>query len=449
MKKIISILLVIAGISSFATSCKKEPNAKPVQITIQLFCDGTQFQTEGVKVTLTDASATSSYEEVTDASGIATFVVPVGAYTAAAVHKEAIDGERIVYNGQNANIMVSNGLTEPFELYLNKVVSQQLIIKELYYSGCPTNDNAGSYASDQYVIIYNNSSDPADASNLIFAHAMPYMASTANAYYQESGQLLYENLDWMPAGSGLWWFTNPVTIEPYSQIVVVFKQAINHTTEVSASVDLSDPSYYWMDNSGIPEYANNKGYMVTDAMPSTHYLTGQPFADTRGGWSLGTSEPAFYIGKMPADQARAICLDEEGHIDQTLSTFKGMWVLKFPKECFVDGIELFATANVDKSQVRFPADVNTGYLAMTGKLGYSAYRNVDKEATEALPENEGKLVYGYAGGTGNEEEGTLSTDPSGIDAEASIKNGAHIIYSETNNTAIDFHQRATASLRKN
>ncbi len=447
MKKIISMFLIIAGISSIAVSCKKDKRQQPVQISVQLICDGENFETEGVKVSLVDASGAATYVETSDETGLVQFVVPVGAYTASALHKEVVNGERIAYNGSNTNIIVANGVTEPFPLTLNKVISQQIIIKELYYSGCPTNDNADSYASDQYVILYNNSSDNADASNIIFAHAMPYMASGTNAYYNEDA-LLYENQDWLPAGSALWWFTSPVTIPAYSQIVVVFKQAINHTSEVSASVDLSDPSYYWMDNSEIPEYASNAGYQVSDAIPDTHYLTGKPFADTRGGWSLGTASPAFYIGKMPAESAESLCGDINGAIDQTLDTFKGMWVLKFPKSCFVDGIELFEATALETSKVRFPADVNTGYLAFTGKLGYSAYRNVDKEATEALPENEGKLVYNYAGGTGSEEEGNLSTDPSGIDAEASIAKGAHIIYSETNNTAIDFHQRSTASLKK-
>ena len=40
-----------------------------------------------------------------------------------------------------------------------------------------------------------------------------------------------------------------------------------------------------------------------------------------------------------------------------------------------------------------------------------------------------------------------STDPSGIDAEASIKNGAVIVYQDTNNSSKDFHQRKVASLK--
>ena len=67
--------------------------------------------------------------------------------------------------------------------------------------------------------------------------------------------------------------------------------------------------------------------------------------------------------------------------------------------------------------------------------------------SEALAGNEGKLVYGYALGTTN-YKGAQSTDPSGIDAEASIRNGAHVVYLDTNHSGNDFHQRARASLKE-
>ena len=78
---------------------------------------------------------------------------------------------------------------------------------------------------------------------------------------------------------------------------------------------------------------------------------------------------------------------------------------------------------------------------LTNQLGHSLYRNVDKESTEARAENAGKLVYNYALGVDG------STDPSGIDAEASIRNGAHIYYVDTNNSTNDFHERQRCSLR--
>ena len=112
-----------------------------------------------------------------------------------------------------------------------------------------------------------------------------------------------------------------------------------------------------------------------------------------------------------------------------------------PVEWIIDGVEVFRSG-YDNNQKRLLASVDAGSVTLTGRLGYSVYRNVDKEATEALFENEGLLVYNYAGGTDG------STDPSGIDAEASIVAGAHIVYKDTNNASNDFHQRARASLRR-
>ena len=426
-------------------SCKKEPKQQPIEVAVQLFCEGAAFEVEGVAVTLTDATGIG-YEETTDASGFAYFNVLPGQYSATALHKEVVDGERIAYSGQNTDILVAKGLVEPFQVVLNKVVSQQIIIKEFYNGGCPNDDGAGFYGSDQYVILYNNSPDPADASNIVFAHGMPYEPQTTNQYFQEDGTLLYENLDWIPAGSALWWFENPVTIEPYSQIVVVFKQAIDHSQVAAAAPDLSKAEYYWMSNKDIPAYQMGNTYQVSENIPSSHYLTGYAFGMTPMGWALSSSSPVFFIGRMDSATADALCKDTDG-LDKTLGAMAAFYSLKFPKSAFVDGIEIWPAGNEDNCRHRLSADVNSGHLSLTPKLGYTAYRNVDKEATEALPENEGKLVYNYAGGTGSEADDNLSTDPSGIDAEASIKNGAHIIYLETNNTANDFHQRRVSSLK--
>ena len=104
-------------------------------------------------------------------------------------------------------------------------------------------------------------------------------------------------------------------------------------------------------------------------------------------------------------------------------------------------MEVYAAAYQDGCQKRLTADIDAGYVWLTNYQGHSVYRNVDKEATEALPENAGKLVYDYALGV------DASTDPSGIDAEASMKNGAHIVYMDTNNSTNDFHERQKCSLR--
>ena len=114
---------------------------------------------------------------------------------------------------------------------------------------------------------------------------------------------------------------------------------------------------------------------------------------------------------------------------------------KVPTDWILDAVEVFSQAQLAKSQKRLTPAIDAGYTVLTNAQGYTSYRNVDKQATEAVEENSGKLVYSYNYGTDG------STDPSGIDAEASLKNGARIIYQDTNNSTNDFHQRKQASLR--
>ena len=211
---------------------------------------------------------------------------------------------------------------------------------------------------------------------------------------------------------------------------------------MAESVNLSDASYYWMNNSSIPAFTHAK-YSISESIPADHYLSGVQINQGTA-WVVANNSPGIYIARMSAADATALAENKDAY-DTTQGSTPAMAIAKFPKANVIDAIDVWAAANVAKSKPRFPADINTGYIAITNNQGYSAYRNVDKEATEALEENAGKLVYDYAGGT---EDIEGSTDPSGIDAEASIANGAHIIYVDTNDSGNDYHQRKVASLKK-
>ena len=307
MKKFISILTV-AGVLFSALSCEQKETTVPIPIGIQLQFDGEPFDVEGIAIVLSDATGIVDYTATTNASGYAKFQVPAGAYSATSVYKITEDGERIAFNGTNANIAVSDDTEAPFVINLLKVVSQQVIIKELYVSGCLSKDGLGAYQSDQYFIIYNNSSEPADISNLVFGIGAPYESYTNNLYYSEGGELLYEHEDWMPAGGALWWFSvEHLTLDPYKQIVIVPKAAIDHTANNPNSVDLSVSDYYWMCNVGVGQmYDRARTYTASENIPQDHYLTGKAFAMTPTGWPLSVSSPTFFIGKMPREEAEAL-----------------------------------------------------------------------------------------------------------------------------------------------
>ena len=434
MKKFPMFFAVLAAALPVFTSC--EENAGPeatYDISISLKYEGSAYGAEGITVALSVLNGGASYEAATNASGTASFCVPAGTYEASASFRTAENGNVLTFNGVNSSVVVTASGETSFDIALTASETNQIVIKELYIGGCPTDDGSDYYQYDKYVVLYNNSSESATLSNLCLGMATPYNSNGTNNYY-EGGSLIYS--DWIPAACAIWWFQQDVTIEPYSQIVVALNGAIDHTATYSNSVDLSNSAYYATYD---PEcgFTNANYYPAPSAaIPTDHYL--QSYLYGRGNaWPLSNTSPAFFIFSTEGTTPEAFAQDPSNKYQYS----SALTDAKVPVEWIIDGVEVFRSG-YDNNQKRLLASVDAGSVTLTGRLGYSVYRNVDKEATEALFENEGLLVYNYAGGTDG------STDPSGIDAEASIAAGAHIVYKDTNNASNDFHQRARASLRR-
>ncbi len=425
-----------------ATSC--EPTNKAPQVydlEISLTFEDAAFAQADVNVDLRDLNGGTAYSATTDENGVALFKVPAGLYEASASYSTTELTTKYIYNGLNTAVTVAAAAENKFVVELQKSQSSQLIIKELLFSACPKDDGSGVYQNAKYVILYNNGDSEIDASKVSLAFAQPFNSGGNNKFLVD-GKLSYESQGWIPAGYAMWWFETTVKIAPYSQIVVSIEGAVDHTAQYSQSVDLSNADYVCYDpESGF----NNAGKYPapSSSIPTSNYL--KTFRYGLGNaWTLSATSPAFYL--VQHDNISAYTKDNANY-DYTSG--QTMPDAKINFEWVVDAIEVFDVSTEAKNNKRLPAVIDGGFLNFTTKMGYVAYRNVDKAATEALPENEGKLVYNYAGGTDKIADlATGSTDPSGIDAEASIANGAHIIYKDTNNSTNDFHQRAVSSLKK-
>lgn len=429
MKKFIYIIL--AATAAF-TACKKDEDAKINDVTVQVLI-GSEAVSDAVEVTVTDKSTSTAYTSTT-VGGTATFKLVAGIYEASAtLYKESS-----IYNGTNSAVTVVDGGANSFTLNLTASTTSQVIIKELYFGGCMDNAGAKDYAMDKYVILYNNSPVEADASKFAFAIGNPANSNATN-YYLKDGNLTYS--DFIPAWNAVWWFQKDVKIAPYSQIVISITGAIDHTATYSNSVNLSGADYVFYD----PEVFSNVSYYPAPSasISADNYLKTYCYG-LGTAWAISKTSPAFFIFSPEGTTAKAFVTNPENVESPTGKP--AFNCAKIPLGWIKDGVDVFDNANIQKSNKRLLDSVDAGYIGFTNKKGYTVYRNVDKEATEALAGNEGKLVYNYAGGTADEEGG--STDPSGIDAEASIANGAHIIYKDTNNSKNDFHQRKVASIKK-
>ncbi|MDY6206338.1 MAG: DUF4876 domain-containing protein [Prevotella sp.] len=330
--------------------------------------------------------------------------------------------------------------------------ADKVIIKEIYNGGVMKDDNSGNFQFDKCIILYNNGGEVAVLNNLCIAIAAPYNAEGMADKLYVDGKLVYEDENFIPAQNGIWYFPNSLVIQPYSQVVVNVHGAIDNTKTVSNSINYANKDYYCMydpnyvggagENGAAGSYNNTNYYPApADVIPTSHYLKTVKYGQANA-WPFSVVSPAVYIFQTKAGQSPV----QFGENAENLWYIPGYGqtvvfaCVKVPREWVLDGVEVWNAAMVDKSMKRLTADIDAGYVTLTSKQGHVLYRNVDKAATEALAENAGKLVYNYTLGASN-------TDPSGIDAEASMKKGAHIIFQDTNNSTNDFHERLKCSLR--
>ena len=439
MKKIYFLLICFLSASLF--SCSDNGGGddyKTFNVTVQVAANALE-PIDGIKVNLRDANGVISYDpKETDVDGKVTFNVPAGVYEASATEKRVIGGSTVTYNGIRSNIVVTDGWIETSFVELSLTESQitNLVIKELYTGG--VTDNDVFFQHDKYVIIYNNSDEEADLSDLALAMVMPYNATVANRDY-DNGELFYAAEGWVPAGAGIWYFTNSVTLGAGEQLVIALGNAVDNTITYPSSINFDNAAYYCTYD---PEsYSNATSYKPPVAsIISSHHMKAY-FYGAGNAWPLSISSPAFFLFSLKditLDGFRNSELNYYGDT-QTLANARK----KVRNEWVIDAVEVFS-AGANNNMKRFPAAIDAGYVDFTNRNGYSLYRNVDVEATMAIEGNEAKLVYNdMSTGTGND----VSKDPSGIDAEASIRNGARIIYKDTNNSSNDFFQRRQASLR--
>lgn len=435
MKKFL-IYSCLVAVSLVFPACEITPGITSVDVSLVLTSGGEVYAVDGVTLTVSTQNNSVSYQADTEA-GIAEFSLMPGLYNATVSFKDS----DYIY-GLNIQFVVSDGEDNRMEMELTRTFASNLVIKELYIGGCQNNDGSGTYNYDKYVILYNNSAEDMDISDVAFAFCTPANSNAGNRWLRD-GSLLYDAEGWIPAGWNIWWFNTEVSLPAYSQIVVAINGAINHSETYTNSVDLSDASYYAMyDPEAYGEKYNTTFYPnPSDRIDPTHYLQtylyGQGYA-----WPLSNTSPAFYI--LEYDGIEEYSMDDTNY-DRTEST--NLPVVKVSREWVLDGIDVFRGGYESSNNKRLTSDIDAGYIYHTADRGYTLYRNVDKDATEALPENEGKLVYDYDGGTDGYDQTYGTTDPSGIDAEASIANGAHIVYMKTNNSSADFHQRRISSLK--
>lgn len=446
MKKKPHLFLLLLGVM-LLTACKTdyEESTELFDLTIALTTQAdADYSLESLPVELrsTGSYTVTALTDTTDAKGMAHFKVPAGVYVASASTTIKTGTNKLLIANGTSGMIIVRGEEPTTTANIKMIVSRmsQLVIKEIYNGGT-MKDDGKVFQADKCIILYNNSPQTALFDNLCIGFCSPYNSQANNKWYDKSGQLTYEAENYIPAIDGIWYFPNTLTIEPYRQVVVNCHGAIDNTLTYPNSVNYANPDYYCMYD---PEVGyTNASYYPTPAsvIPTSHYLKAVKIGISNA-WALSTTSPAVFLFQTQGTTPTAYATDVNNltYIPNSAQTDINK-VLKVPCDWVLDGVEVFAAGYKSANIKRLTSDIDAGSVDLTNQHGHTLYRNVDKTSTEQLPENEGKLVYGYSLGV------DASTDPSTIDAEASVKNGAHIVYMDTNNSTNDFHERQKCSLR--
>lgn len=436
------LLYVTASLALvLAIACKDDEPEVTYPVKIKLDYPEGYTAAEGVKVKLENRTTRLSFDGITNSEGIAEFTVIAGEYTVTVSDIRSVSGNRVIFNASQSGIIITGATLEPLIVGLVKSKTGQIVIKEYYFNGCQNNDGNDKFQRDPYVILYNNSDEPASLENLCFGATIVANSQAANNDYV-GGKLFYENEGWVPAGFGIFYFGSSISLEPGKQVVVAINSANDHTVTYNNSVNLANADYYvfYDINSGF----NSATYhpAPSNLIPASHYLKAIRYPSvTSNAYTMSVMSPAFFIFSTEGTTPAAFAADTLNNINK-YNNSNVQARLKVPVEWVIDGVEVFQKGAAVNYK-RLPAAVDVGSIDFPDvKQGYTLYRNVDKDATESIAGNAGKLVYNYTGVAPD-----FVSDPSSIDAEASIRNGARIIYKDTNNAGVDFHVRGKASLR--
>ena len=439
-----SLMYLAIGFLFAVYSCNDDEPLKTYQVKIKLVYPEGYQPAEGVTIKLENTSTKVVFEKATNSGGVAEFEVNSGTYNVLATESRTVNLKAILFNGGKSNLIVADPWqAAEVELQLIESSINQIVIKEVYNGGCQKDDGSGVFHFDSYAILYNNSDQPASLENVCLGIVLPFNAQGGSNDDYVDGNLFYEAEGWIPAGQGIWTFKQTVTLEPGKQIVIALENAVDNTATYSKSINFNKQEYYCTYD--IAVYPNVNYYPApAAAIPADHYLKAYHYG-TGNGWSFSTTSPAFFIFSTRGTTPETFANDPN-----ITSLYGKLARKKVPVEWVIDAIEVFNYGNAG-NQKRLTPTLDAGYVELFNQHGFTLYRNVDKTATEAIAENAGKIIYNYSLGTQNvaikDQVIKGTTDPSEIDAEASIKNGTRIVYKDTNNSSNDFHQRIKASLR--
>lgn len=328
------------------------------------------FETRtGATVSVENISGGITYSVQTGAGARACVTLPDGVYRVSVSDRDGLD----VFNGNRDRVVVA-GADVAIDLSLMHARAGALLLKEIYCGGCPKTPAEGTYQSDQYVIIHNNSPVVSYLDGLCMGSIAPYNSNANNPWAAADGTLP----DFLPLNDAIVMIPgdgDDFPLQPGEDAVVVLRGAIDHSAEYPLSVNLNKPGYFAVYN---PTYFSNQIYHPApgNLVEQNRFLevvikTGQSNA-----YTLSLNSPAFVLFQ-PRGVDIHDYVQQPGAVRQTPGST--IYVSAIPPEWVVDGVEVF-NGSSSSNRKRLPSSIDAGYVSLSETFkGHSLMRKTEKE----------------------------------------------------------------------
>lgn len=390
--KLFTGICLLGAVGSSLLSCSNDDSVVELanlQVTVTTVESFSSVATDNLYVYLQNTTDNSKDSTLTDANGVANFIdVAPGIYNLSCVKpltkEEAGEAsgyyEEITLNGTASDVNLFGGVDTNEDIVLDGKPSSSLTIEEFYYSGA----NDPSYAvgfKDQFVKIYNNSSEVVYADGLYLASIVPNANGSSDndiISTMDFSEFVYADKIAQVPGSG-----TEYPIEPGASITIAFN-AVDYSDSGANdyTVDLSGADFElyaidWL------ESLDRKGnaWMDIDNVDVTNMNMIYLQAENYGMFTFNTTGASVVIFR--SDVAPSVIVT-----NPDLSQTKPIHYMQINVADIVDGVEMLASSG-SAAFKRLPSGVDAGFNYI--ESGSYTSKSVRRKAAKTTAD--GRIIY--------------------------------------------------------
>lgn len=386
----VRIFLIIIGAWLFVGCDKNDINTGVIAKVRVVMPEGVLL--DGVAVEWTNGTTGAVYRAKANADGISESLVEQGIYRMTVTQRVANAGEYCedIFSGSLEQLMVKEAGIDTL-VSLSHVRLSQLVVKEVYYTGCYT-DEQQPYPNDNYLSLYNNSSDTVWLDGICVGMAGPPMATSASEWLNKNPalpEIPIHRCGWQFPGKGR---DNPLA--PGCETVIAVC-AVDHTGGKyghSQSVDLSFTDWAFYKETFNPDFSG----ITPGVKPLSLFWLNWTNPIINPSFLLGVSGPGIIVYRMEGD-AEAYAREHLRYVPGKPSKPNNQYLV-IPREWVIDYVEC-----VDGQQYvnfkRVPAvlDKSTVFVSGSSYTGKSLHRKV-------LRKIGGRIIYQDTNDSANDFE---------------------------------------------